>query len=37
VDSNTQRLIRGGAAMEEDRVTVGAFPEQVIGGYPPET
>lgn len=36
VTSNTTRLVDAAQAMGRDQVTVGAFPEQVIGGYPPE-
>jgi NAD+ synthase (glutamine-hydrolysing) len=36
VQSNTSRLIDVAAAMGAANVTLGAFPEQVIGGYPPE-
>lgn len=36
IKSNVERLIEIGRAMSEANVTVGAFPEQCIGGYPPE-
>ncbi|MGH2532839.1 MAG: NAD(+) synthase [Thermomicrobiales bacterium] len=36
VDANTARVIAAARAMAADQVTVGIFPEQVIGGYPPE-
>ena len=34
--SNTAALIDAAAAMAADHVAVACFPEQVIGGYPPE-
>ncbi len=36
VISNVDRLIEVAHAMGEADVTLGAFPEQAIGGYPPE-
>ena len=36
VVSNTSRIIAVAREMGEADVTIGAFPEQVIGGYPPE-
>ncbi len=36
VISNVDRLIEVARAMGEADVTLGAFPEQAIGGYPPE-
>ncbi len=36
VRSNTDRLIEMAAAAAADEVTLACFPEQVIGGYPPE-
>ena len=36
VTSNVSRLIAIAREMAEQDVTIGAFPEQVIGGYPPE-
>ena len=36
VDSNVTRLIEVAREMSADNVTLGAFPEQAIGGYPPE-
>ena len=36
VTSNVDRLIEVARAMGEAEVTIGAFPEQAIGGYPPE-
>src|SRR5262245_31471784 len=36
VTSNVSRLIALAREMAEQDVTIGAFPEQVIGGYPPE-
>jgi NAD+ synthase (glutamine-hydrolysing) len=36
VQSNTDRCIRLAHAMAEDNVTLGVFPEQVIGGYAAE-
>ncbi|MEZ5287408.1 MAG: NAD(+) synthase [Vicinamibacterales bacterium] len=36
VRSNQTRLVEVARAMAADDVTLGAFPEQVIGGYPPE-
>ncbi len=36
VDSNVTRLIELAREMSADDVTLGAFPEQAIGGYPPE-
>ncbi len=36
VDSNVERALGWASAMAEDGVTVGAYPEQVVGGYPPE-
>jgi NAD+ synthase (glutamine-hydrolysing) len=36
VTSNTTRLVDAALAMGREQVTVGAFPEQVLGGYPPE-
>src|ERR1043165_9027718 len=34
--SNVSRLIAIAKEMAADNVTIGAFPEQVVGGYPPE-
>src|SRR3954469_6268605 len=36
VRSNVNRLIAVAKEMAEANVTIGAFPEQAIGGYPPE-
>ncbi len=36
VDSNLRILLDLANSMDADGVTVGAFPEQVVGGYPPE-
>src|SRR5262245_56142201 len=36
VRSNVDRLIAVANEMADANVTIGAFPEQVIGGYPPE-
>ncbi len=36
VRSNTDRVLAGARAMAAEEVTLGCFPEQVIGGYPPE-
>jgi NAD+ synthase (glutamine-hydrolysing) len=36
VTSNVSRLIQIAGEMGKADVTIGAFPEQVIGGYPPE-
>ncbi len=36
VHSNTAALVAAARGMAEAEVTLGAFPEQVIGGYPPE-
>jgi NAD+ synthase (glutamine-hydrolysing) len=36
VHSNVSRLIAIAKEMADANVTVGAFPEQVVGGYPPE-
>jgi len=36
VHSNVSRLIAVANEMAEANVTIGAFPEQAIGGYPPE-
>jgi len=36
VRSNTDRCVRLAHAMAQGNATVGAFPEQVIGGYPAE-
>lgn len=36
VAANTDRVLAAARAMAADQVTVGIFPEQVIGGYPPE-
>ncbi|MGO9832445.1 MAG: NAD(+) synthase [Myxococcaceae bacterium] len=36
VDSNVERALGLAAAMAKDGVTVAAYPEQVVGGYPPE-
>lgn len=35
-EANTKRVITAARAMAKNDVTVGAFPEQVFGGYPPE-
>ena len=36
VDANADQVVSVAQAMAADEVTVGLFPEQVIGGYPPE-
>jgi NAD+ synthase (glutamine-hydrolysing) len=36
VVSNTAALVAAARRMADDDVTLGAFPEQVVGGYPPE-
>ena len=36
IKSNVERLIKIGREMADAGVTIGAFPEQCIGGYPPE-
>jgi len=36
VHSNVSRLIAIAKEMADANVTIGAFPEQVVGGYPPE-
>ncbi len=36
VRSNTAALVAAARGMAEAGVTLGAFPEQVLGGYPPE-
>jgi NAD+ synthase (glutamine-hydrolysing) len=36
VHSNVSQLITIGKEMSDANVTIGAFPEQVVGGYPPE-
>src|ERR1044071_6062736 len=36
VQSNVSRLIAIAKEMAAANVTIGAFPEQVVGGYPPE-
>lgn len=36
VRSNVDRLIAVAKEMSDANVTIGAFPEQVVGGYPPE-
>jgi NAD+ synthase (glutamine-hydrolysing) len=36
VVSNTAALVTAARRMADDDVTLGAFPEQVVGGYPPE-
>jgi NAD+ synthase (glutamine-hydrolysing) len=36
VRSNAERVVAAARAMAADQVTLGAFPEQVLGGYPPE-
>ena len=36
VRSNTAALVAAARRMADDDVTLGAFPEQVVGGYPPE-
>ena len=36
VTSNVDRLLEVARAMGDADVTIGAFPEQAIGGYPPE-
>ena len=36
VRSNVSRLIAVANEMADGNVTIGAFPEQVVGGYPPE-
>src|SRR5689334_3534292 len=36
VRSNVDRLIATAKEMADANVTIAAFPEQVVGGYPPE-
>ena len=36
VRSNTAAMVTAARRMADDGVTLGAFPEQVVGGYPPE-
>jgi NAD+ synthase (glutamine-hydrolysing) len=36
VESNTERALVLSRAMAKDGVTVAAYPEQLLGGYPPE-
>ncbi len=36
VESNVERALVQAMAMAKDGVTVAAYPEQVVGGYPPE-
>jgi NAD+ synthase (glutamine-hydrolysing) len=36
VDSNVARAVAAARLMAADDVTLAAFPEQVVGGYPPE-
>ena len=36
IRSNVSRLIAVANEMAAENVTIGAFPEQVVGGYPPE-
>lgn len=36
VKTNAAKVVDAARAMAADDVTLGAFPEQVIGGYPPE-
>ena len=36
VVSNTAAMVAAARRMADDDVTLGAFPEQVVGGYPPE-
>jgi NAD+ synthase (glutamine-hydrolysing) len=36
VESNVERALRLAEAMAKDGVTVAAYPEQMVGGYPPE-
>jgi NAD+ synthase (glutamine-hydrolysing) len=36
VDANIDRVLETARAMAAENVTVGVFPEQVTGGYPPE-
>jgi NAD+ synthase (glutamine-hydrolysing) len=36
VDANVTRAVELAHAMAADEVTLAAFPEQVVGGYPPE-
>src|SRR5215216_7557241 len=36
VDANIDRVLESARAMAAENVTVGLFPEQVTGGYPPE-
>jgi len=36
VDSNLRTILDLARAMDAEGVTIGAFPEQVVGGYPPE-
>ncbi len=36
LDTNVDRMLAQASAMASENVTIAAFPEQVIGGYPPE-
>jgi NAD+ synthase (glutamine-hydrolysing) len=36
IDRNVDRMIAQAQAMAAEQVTIATFPEQVIGGYPPE-
>ena len=36
VHANRTRVVELARAMAREQVTLAAFPEQVIGGYPPE-
>ncbi|MGH2551256.1 MAG: NAD(+) synthase, partial [Thermomicrobiales bacterium] len=36
LDTNVDRMIAQATAMASEQVTIATFPEQVIGGYPPE-
>jgi NAD+ synthase (glutamine-hydrolysing) len=36
VHTNTERVLRMAQDMAKGAVTIGCFPEQVLGGYPPE-
>jgi NAD+ synthase (glutamine-hydrolysing) len=36
VTENTDKIIQQAEMMADSLVTIGVFPEQVIGGYPPE-
>lgn len=36
LDTNVDRMLAQASAMSSEQVTIATFPEQVIGGYPPE-